>query len=156
MPTIINPAPSLLAAIIAYLQQAMSGSLNVSAANPAVWRSYSPDVPYPYAVVSLGGDESYDFQSNDPEQAGYYTTVIANGLATVSFVATTEAQTLALARECVRHCADTVASLIAADGDTLELRPQSSHDNPFSDSGVESPQVFRRTVVIRYTQQFPI
>ena len=151
-----TPSPSITAAVIAYLQNAMAGSLGVTATNPAVWRSYSPDVALPYAIVSLGSEESYEFQSNDPELAGYWTSVIANGFVFASFVATSETQVLSLARECVRKCCDSVATLTCSDGTTLELRPMSSRDEPLTDTAPGSPTAFRRTVIMHYKQQFPV
>ena len=44
-----------------------------------VWRGYSPNVVLPYAVVTLDPQETYDFQSNDPALAGYYTSVVVHG-----------------------------------------------------------------------------
>lgn len=150
------PSPSITAAVIAYLQQAMAGSLGVTPTNVGVWRGYSPDVPLPYAVVSLGGEETYEFQSNDPSLAGYWTSVVANGFVFASFVATSETQVLALARECVRKCCDSIATPLCSDGTTLELRPMSSRDEPLTDTAPGSPAAFRRTVIMHYKQQFPV
>jgi hypothetical protein len=151
-----NPAPSITAAVIAYLQQTMANALGVSATNPGIWRTYTPDVVLPYAIVSLGVEETYQYQSNDPAQAGYWTAVIARGVIFVSFVATSEVQALALARQCVRSCVDTIATLLCVDGAVLELRPVSSRDDPLTDIGPSTPTVFRRTVMILYAQEFPL
>lgn len=146
----------ITAAIVAYLQQIMGGSLGVTPTNPAVWAEYAPDVDLPYCVVSEGDPETYSFQSDDLARSGFYTSVLANGHVYVSFVATSKQEVKSLARECVRKIADTVANLFCDDGTILELRPESAMTIPATETGPSTPTVFRRTVVVRYTQQFSV
>jgi hypothetical protein len=151
-----SPAPSIPAAVITYLQSAMANSMGITPTNPGFWKKYSPEVPLPYGVVKLVGSESYRFASNDPSQAGFYNEIIANGFLSIAFTAVSEAQVFALARLCVRVCVDTVATFSSLDGTTLELRPVSSNDEETTDTGPGTATVFRRIVMVQYTQQFEV
>lgn len=148
--------PDIVAAAIAYIQQSMSGSLGVTPTNPAVWEKYSPGISLPYCVVTRGPDETYKYMSNDPALAGYYDSYTTDGILFVSFVATTDAQLQSLVRQCLAMLVDTKATLIPVDGPVLYLRPESSHDIPMTDVGPGSPTQFKRTMVVRYAQEFPI
>lgn len=155
-----NPPPDIFAAIVAYLQGAMGGSLASSTGYPQVYDSYLPatnpdgsPTAYPYAVVAEGA-ETYTAQSEDPA-TGHYLSYLAAGTATVAFYAETLTQARALRREAVRKLSDSVATLVAADGRSITFYVPQSTPIPTSDSGVGKPTFFIRTVTVAYMQQFP-
>ncbi len=148
--------PDIVAAIVTYLQGAMQGSLGGSLTNPAVWADYAgPLQPLPYAIVQDSGGETYAFQANDPA-TGFWTNVVSDGRVLVSFFAQTKAQARALGIECVRVLSDTVALLLCADGNILEMRAERADTVPQSETGPGTPTVFQRVVTIHYRQQFPV
>lgn len=147
------PAVDIVAAVVAYLQGTMVGSLGATATSPQVWSDYAPDgVPYPYAVATEG-PEAYSYQSTDPE-TGHRVDCLADGTIQVAFYATSKAQARALGREAVLKLSDSQAQLVASDGAVLSIFPLRAESAVLGAEATSAPAAFVRIVTFQYKQEF--
>jgi hypothetical protein len=157
---ITAPYPNIIAAIVAYLQQAMGGSLGVTAANQGVWAYYARATVdgVPYLVVQHGPEMYDDSQAGGADSAdstGAGELVQATGDVLVIVIAPTAELAELLAHEVVLKCRDSVAGdLPCADGQVEYMRPSGAASEQITDIGPAIPGVFRRQVTIRYKQEF--
>lgn len=152
--------PNIIAAIVAYLQQAMAQDLQVSPTNPGVWAYYARNTidGVPYAVVQRGGERYTDSQAGGdefPDGSGSGELVEAEGDVMVIFIAPTVDLVEELADRCVMICRDSVAGdLACSNGQTTYMRPSGAASDQITDSGPSVPGMFRRGVQIHYKRQF--
>jgi len=152
--------PDILAAIAAYLSDAMGLSLASATGFRQVYVDYLPPanadgsaVVPPFAMVAEGS-ESYTAQSDDP-RTGFYLSNLDTGTAFIHFVAPTKAQARALCRTAVRLMSDSEATLEAGDGREITLLPLNSSPVPHAGTGpADEPAAFERILTIQYMQQF--
>jgi hypothetical protein len=138
----------ILMAVVNYLTQIMSTSLN------AVVADYLSAPTAPYAVVHDGPETYTDASGNDGSN-GPILIVYADGVLFVEFVAPTKVAARRLARQCVRILVDTFTTLECQDGTILSLFPVKADSVPMTDIGVATPGAFKRFVTISYRQEFP-
>lgn len=160
MSTPAPPYPNIIGAIVAYLQQAMAQSFQISATNQGVWAYYARETTdnVPYAVVQHGPEQYLDSQaggSEDYDGSGSGELVQADGVVVVIIIAPQADQAESLAHQVVMLCRDSVAGdLPCADGEVIYMRPAMAESERMVDTGPGIPAVFRRYVQIRYKQQF--
>lgn len=149
----------IIAAVVAYLQGAMSGDLGATADTPQVWADAAPPknpdgsaTGYPYAIVT-GIQETYAYQSTDPE-TGHWLDCIADGLLQVAFYAATKANARCLGRQAVRLLSDSQALLATGDGTVIAMLPVRAISTVISQEGVGQPDIFLRIVTFQYKQEF--
>lgn len=149
----LNPAPDIVAAVAAYLQGTMGGSLGATATSPQVWTDYAPPgAPYPYAIVTEG-PESYRYQSTDPE-TGHWLDCLADGSLQVAIYATSKASARSLGREAVRKLSDSQAALSAQDGTITTILPVRAESAVLGVEGTDQPAAFLRIITFQYQQEF--
>ena len=158
MPT--TPYPNIIAAIVAYLQQAMMQDFQVSTANQGVWAYYARETVdgVPYAVVQHGPEMYDDSQAGgdqEPDGSGSGELVQATGAVLVIVIAPQADQAEVLADRIVLLCRDTVAGdFLCANGQIEYMRPASAVSDQMTETGPAVPGVFRRAVQITYKRQF--
>jgi hypothetical protein len=149
-------SPDIIASVVAYLQSALAGTLQVGGTtsggsiNAGVFADYARDtidgVPY---IVVHDGPETYVFASD----AGGCT-VISDGLLQIAVIAPTKELARSIAIQVNRLVVDTVVDLFCADGTVIHLRPVRTDSVLMSDTGIAIPTAFKRVVTIEYRQQW--
>jgi hypothetical protein len=137
----------IIAAVAAFLNDAMAGPLDVTDASPEkAFTDYAHQVALPYAIVH-DGPESYAYQSDD--------SFIADGALQVSLHAASKSAARRLGRECIRVMSDPNATLPHfLDGTCLEMRPGGSQSVPHTETGPDQPAEFIRVVMWHYRAQY--
>ena len=139
----------IIAAIVAYLAEAMSAQLS------AVYADYVPGQPAgsAYAVVHEGPETFTEAGAQDGSN-GPIKEVIPTGTVFVEFIAPTKLQTRQLVRSCVGILIDSAITLEPADGPVLALWPVRAESVRMTDVGAGTPTEFKRVLTVGYTQEF--
>lgn len=156
----MNLPVDIIAAIAAYLQQAMAASLASATGAAQVYGDYAPEVnpdgspvAPPYAVVT-DGPETYTFEAQDPA-TGHWLHGFADGTAQVIFYAASFAAARALARQAASVLSD--SQIDVATGDVLAtLTLFGARSDPVlpAQPGIGQPTMYARAVTFQYKQEF--